>query len=57
MLEKRMSAGEVMMWTDFVTTAKFPKWQRKTFIQDQKMTGACEPCQDVMMQTSRVFRT
>ena len=25
-----------MMWTDFVTTVKFPQWWRKPFMQDQK---------------------
>ena len=42
-LVKTISTGKVMMWTDLVTNGKFPQWQRKHFMLDQKMTGACEP--------------
>ena len=38
----------MMMWTDFVTTGKLPQWWRKPFMQDQRLSGACEPpkCHD-----------
>ena len=32
MLVKRISTGEVMMLTDFVTTGQFSQWWRKPFI-------------------------
>ena len=41
MLVKRISTGEVMMWTDFVTTGKFPQWWRNPFISYSDFSVGC----------------
>ena len=41
MLVKRISTGEVMMWTDFVTTGKFPQWWRNPFISFSDFSVGC----------------
>ena len=41
MLVKRISTGEVMMLTDFVTTSKFPQWWRKLFISFSGFSVGC----------------
>ena len=37
-----------MMWVDLVIAGKFAQLLKKPCVQDQKMTGACEPvkCHD-----------
>ena len=41
MLVKRISTGEMMMLTDFVTTGQFPQWWRKPFISFSDFSVGC----------------